>query len=235
MNVSPLARNLMKFKFEDKIEEIDREIFKRRNKWQLKAIAWMDFDDVSQILRIHIFKKWKMWDQTRELAPWLNRVISNQIRNLIRNNYSNFSRPCLRCPANQGDDLCSIHYKQGPDCPLYSKWEKTKRRAHDVKLPVTIENHTKEVYDMPHGNPDLEKIARQVHIHMEKLLRPIEWKIYRGLYIDHKSEEQVAKLMGYRTSEKGRVCGYKRIRQIKKIIIKKIRDLIKKDEIEFHY
>ena len=47
----------VKLKFEDFIDTIDEEISKRKNKWTLTSIAWMDFEDISQILKIHIFKK----------------------------------------------------------------------------------------------------------------------------------------------------------------------------------
>ena len=53
-------------KFEDLIEQIDLEIRKRKSKWNLTALAWMDFDDVSQILRIPI-------------------VVSNEVFDLIGN------------------------------------------------------------------------------------------------------------------------------------------------------
>ena len=72
-------------KFEDVIEKIDTEILKRRGKWNLTILSWMDFDDVSQILRIHIYKKWHLYDPEKPLAPWLNRIITNQIKNLILN------------------------------------------------------------------------------------------------------------------------------------------------------
>ena len=75
--------NLMrkpKLKFEDHIEQIDKEIKKRRSKWNLTALSWMDFDDVSQILRIHIFNKWHLYDINKPLNPWINRIISNQIK-----------------------------------------------------------------------------------------------------------------------------------------------------------
>ena len=100
-----------KLKFEDCIEKINQEIAKRKNKWNLTAINWMDFDDVSQILRLHIYKKWDLYDQSQPLAPWLNRIISNQIKNLIRNNYGNYSRPCLKCAAAESNDLCKIYEK----------------------------------------------------------------------------------------------------------------------------
>ncbi len=75
-----------KKEFENCIEIIDQEISKRKNKWTLTSISWMDFDDISQILKIHIFKKWHLYDQNKPLSPWLNRIISNQLKNLIRNN-----------------------------------------------------------------------------------------------------------------------------------------------------
>ena len=61
-----------KLKFEDHIEQIDAEIKKRKSKWNLTALSWMDFDDVSQILRIHIFKKWHLYDPQKPLNPWIN-------------------------------------------------------------------------------------------------------------------------------------------------------------------
>ena len=96
-----------KLKFEDCIDVISEEISKRKNKWTLTSISWMDFEDISQIVTIHIFKKWSLYDQSKPLLPWLNRIISNQLKNLIRNNYSNYCKPCLRCAAAEPDSSCS--------------------------------------------------------------------------------------------------------------------------------
>ena len=117
-----------KLKFEDCIKVISEEIVKRKSKWTLTSIAWMDFDDISQILRIHIYKKWFLFDQNKPLGPWLNRIISNQIKNIIRNNYGNYARPCLKCAAAQSYDLCAIYEKQGAPCPLYINWVKGKKQ-----------------------------------------------------------------------------------------------------------
>ena len=84
-----------KTKFEDRIKEIDIEICKRRAKWNLTALSWMDFDDVSQILRIHIFKKWHLYDHSKPLAPWLNRIISNQIKNIQPNDFQDLQKQIL--------------------------------------------------------------------------------------------------------------------------------------------
>lgn len=219
--------------FEESIGDIDREIAKRRNKWNLTVLAWMDFQDVSQILRIHIYKKWHLYDPKKPLGPWINRIISNQIKNLIRNNYGNYARPCLRCAAAEGGDLCSIYTKQCGDCPLYSNWEKSKKRAHDAKLPVSLEDHHQEVHSMPSDTVDIEKIAKKLHKKMKSILKPVEWSVYKYLYIEQKSEEETAKLMGYRTSEKGRQPGYKQIKNIKKSIIVKVKKTLSRDEIDF--
>ena len=120
-----------KTEFEDRISEIDAEISKRKGKWNLSALCWMDFDDVSQILRIHIYKKWHLYDHSKPLAPWLNRIISNQIKNLIRNNYGNYARPCVKCAAAEGEKGCVIYQSQCSTCPLYAHWAKNKKRAHD--------------------------------------------------------------------------------------------------------
>ena len=98
-------KRIKKPSFEESILEIDTEIKKEKYKWNLSALSWMDFSDVSQILRIHIYKKWDMYDPSKPLKPWINRIISNQIKNLIRNNYGNYARPCLKCSASEGENF----------------------------------------------------------------------------------------------------------------------------------
>ena len=109
--------------FEANFPIINQEIAKRKVRWNLKIIPWMDFEDVSQIVRFHIYKKIHLYDRKKPILPWVNRIISNQIKNLIRDYYGNFSRPCLKCAASEGGDNCSIYVKQCGDCPLYRKWE----------------------------------------------------------------------------------------------------------------
>tara|TARA_Y100001973_G_C5207362_1_gene342538 strand:+ start:3158 stop:3865 length:708 start_codon:yes stop_codon:yes gene_type:complete len=219
--------------FEESIHLVDEEIRKRRNKWNLTALAWMDYEDVSQIIRVHIYKKWDMYDPAKPLGPWLNRIISNQIKNLIRNHYGNYSRPCLKCAAAEGENLCEIYSKQCSDCPLYADWEKNKKRAYDIKIPLSIENHQNEVKMLEQGEFNIETNAKKLHEKMQTILKPLEWKMYNYLYIENKSEKEVAKLMGYRTSEKNRSPGYKQIKNIKKSILIKVKKVLDKHEIDF--
>ena len=230
---SAFKKKVSRPKFEDCIKEIDNEIRKRRNKWTLTILAWMDFDDVSQILRIHIYKKWELYDPSKPLGPWLNRIISNQIKNLIRNNYGNFSRPCLKCAASEGEDLCRIYGKQDSSCPLYKHWEATKKSAYNAKLPLALENHSQEVYNKYGDSYDIEIAAEKLHKKMKSILKPIEWKVYQHLYIEHLSEDQTAKKMGYKTNEQNRSPGYKQIKNIKKSIIEKAKKILHEGDIDF--
>tara|TARA_B100000902_G_scaffold383910_1_gene423382 strand:+ start:3377 stop:4060 length:684 start_codon:yes stop_codon:yes gene_type:complete len=221
-----------KIKFEDYIEQIDAEIKKRRSKWNLTALSWMDFDDVSQILRIHIFKKWHLYDTKKPLNPWINRIISNQIKNLIRNNYGNYCRPCLKCAAAEAGDLCYIYGKQSEACPLFANWSRTKKQAYNAKLPVSINDHTYEINSTEYSDIDILGVMDRISAKMKEVLKPAEWKIYEALYIEHMSEEDAATLMGYKTNEKNRVPGYKQIKNVKKAIIKKVKRMLEDGEIE---
>ena len=60
-------KKIKKPSFEECLDEINIEISKKRSKWGLTALAWMDFEDVSQILRLHIYRKWHLYDPSKKL------------------------------------------------------------------------------------------------------------------------------------------------------------------------
>ena len=97
-------------------------------------------------------------------------------------------------------------------------------------MPVSLQNHEQEVFNMPSKDFDIEIAAKGLHKKMKKILRPTEWIIYDLLYIRMKDEKEVAKKMGYITSEKNRDPGYKQIKNIKKSILKKVK---KQLDLEF--
>ena len=215
-----------KLKFEDCIEQIDVEINKRRGRWNLTALSWMDFDDVSQIIRVHIFKKWHLYDQSKSLAPWINTLISNQIKNLIRNNYGNYCRPCLKCAAAESESLCYIYGTQNSSCPLFAQWEKTKKAAYLTKLPSPLESVEHETENMELKEFDFDAILKRLNKQLKKKLKVNEWIVYENLYLKNKTEQEVAKILGYKTSEKNRSPGYKQIKNIKKSIIEKAKEIV---------
>lgn len=222
-----------KLQFEDCTDIVDNEIKKRKAKWHLTAISWLDYDDVSQILRLHIYKKFSLWDQNRPLEPWLNTIITHQISNLLRNNYGNYSRPCLKCSANEGGDLCSIYTTQCVACPLYKKWARTKKQAYDSKLPLPLEHHTQEVYDKPNVNIDIDRGLASLDKQMKKELKPIEYRVFKFLYVEGGKEENIARLLGFKTTEKNRLPGYRQIKNIKDLIFDKVKEAVYSGEIDF--
>ena len=44
--------------FEEMYEIINQVVKKRKAKWKLKAIVWFDFEDIEQIIKIHIHKSY---------------------------------------------------------------------------------------------------------------------------------------------------------------------------------
>ena len=219
-------------KFEDCIDVIEEEIRKRKSKWNLQSLAWMDFDDVSQIIKIHVFKKWNLYDPKQPLRPWLNRIISNQLKNLIRNNYGNFTRPCLKCAAAIEPEGCTLFQKQCNLCPLYEYWSKNKKDAQNLKIPVSMDYHAIENNNLSCSTDNFESNKNKLHRAMLERLKPLERTVYRLIYIENKSDEEVAKIMNYTTSERGRAPGYKHIKNIKKAIIDKVKKALERGEID---
>ena len=220
-------------KFEDCIDVIDQEISKRRNKWTLTSIAWMDFDDKSQILKIHIYKKWHLYDNSKPLAPWLNRIISNQLKNLIRNNYSNYCKPCLKCAAAEPDSACSIYGSQDDRCPLYKSWVQKKKSAYDVKLALPLEKHKEKINEVEVYPADIELGIFKLNKKLKEILKPNEWIVYEGFYVLNKSEKEIAEQLNFKTTEKNRTPGYKQIKNIQKAILIKAKKILSKNDLDW--
>ena len=222
----------MKEAFEDKREDLDQLLLKYRPKWQLSALAWLDYDDVCQIIRLHVYNKWHLWDQSRPFKPWASMIISNQIKNLIRNNYTSFAKPCLRCQYNMGGTLCDWTKSGDQDrtCADFEKWKKKKERAYNIKLPLTLDDgvatqNTSCIKDQV----DYKLSSDRLHELVMTQLSERHQAIYAMLYIEHKDEKEVAKKFGFKgDSTKRKTIRYKQISNLKKkfyrIAIKIIED-----------
>ena len=215
--------------FESKLPIIDRLLSRKKGKWTLTCVASLDFDDVCQIIRLHIYKKWKLWDQSQPLENWVSKIISNQIANLLRNNYLFIAPPCSKCSLNQGAGLCGFTKSgsQCGECPLYKKWEKNKKAGYNMKLAESIDNADSEAsFKVCEAQPmDWPSEIKRFHLEMKERLPPDIFPIYSLLYLENKSDLEVAKFLNFKTSEKGRMPGYKQIYNIKKKIIEIAREV----------
>jgi len=236
-----MKRKIKKKRFEDMYEIIDQVIKKRKNKWKLKAITWFDFEDIEQIIKLHIYKKWHLWDQKRAIEPWINRIVTNQIRNIIRNNYTSFARPCISCPFNQNKDgdtgienSCGFTSSktQCAECPLYAKWEKIKKSAYNVKMTVSLENH-KNYHNSfeSHIEYNFKNAEEKLHSLMKNHLTDKQYFIYKMFFIDNLTDDQIAKILKFKTNEKGRKAGYKQIKNLKKMLYLKAQTLLKEHDL----
>lgn len=199
----------------------------------LKAVAWMDYDDVKQLIFLHIFKKWHMYDPSKPIGPWANRIITNQIRNLLRNNYKNFARPCLHCPHNAGGEDCLITKSRTQDesCALYSKWAQKKKQGYNMKLPVSLEGHVHELEPNDKEYTDLERLMGKVNERMRERLSERYYSAYLMMCVKSCSDEEVAQFMGYKSSEKNRKAGYKQIKNLKETFRQHVIDILKSEDI----
>ncbi len=225
--------------FEDHYIDIEKTIEQRRRKWQLKAVMMLDFDDVKQILLRHTFLKLHLYKEDMPFLNWLNRLISNQISNILRNNYYSHARPCVQkpngCAFNSGADSCDYtpSGKQCDECVVHRIWTQGKKRAHDVKLPLPMTGHHEiEVFDIPNTHFDLFPQIEEMHRKMEKYLKPFEYKIYHCLYVLGLSEKDTAKKLNYKSVERFKYPGYASIAKAKKTIILKARQLLESGEID---
>ncbi len=209
------------FKFEDKIDEINKVIKSKSGRWNLKRLSYIDFDDVAQIIRLHIYNKFDLWDQTRPIEKWASEVANNQIYNLKRNHYGRVQPPCIGCKFDlDGDngEECGLtpSGKKCDECPLYKKWAKAKKNAYGMKLASSIEdNYTESAvqeFDMMASTDEFHNIMLSLLTNKVKL-------VYKLLYIDGLSEDAVAIQVGFKTTE-NRKPGYKQMSNIKNKIWK---------------
>ena len=106
------------------------------------------------------------------------------------------------------------------ECPLYAKWEKTKKNAYDIKMPLALDHHPQEVFNIQQDSFDVMQSAKKLHTEMEKRLSEKHYIIYRLIYIENIPDEKVAETMGYKSNEKGERLATNRLKTLKKFLAK---------------
>lgn len=213
-----------KYSFEDKIDIINNELAKRRGKWQLSSLSYMDFDDVCQIIKLHIYIKWKQWDQERPLVNWLNRLITNRLINLSRDNYGSLAPPCKDCPFSLWGEHCEYTPSglKSPECKLYAHWEKSKKSGYNLKLASSIDSD--EYIEKESGSvsfsdsKNVEDHIPDFHKSMAIILNETQLKVYNAFFVENHPDEKLAEMFGKDIlNNKSKL--YKRIGGIKREIV----------------
>lgn len=223
----------LKPSFEDSLPCIIEQIEKRRKKWNVH-ISWIDFDDIKQLLLIHIFEKWYQFDPEKgELSHWVSSICSAQIKNHWRNLLGNTVPPCEYCPANEGGDKCKVFQTKDPEkCGILAKWENSKKEKYNLKLAANIDDFSNTLsYDHDHANHDYEAAHLKINILIKDKLTKKQYKIYEMLYVQNMNEDDIGKELGYKKQNSKRNTGYASLRIYKKIIIEKIKEVIRENDI----
>lgn len=217
--------------FEERYQDIVDVVKKYHTKWRLDILHWMDYEDVSSEIVTHVWKKWAQWDQLRPLAPWVATICQRQILNKLRNHYTNYARPCIKCPHNLEGNHCAItkNHEQCSECPLYAKWTEAKKNGYDIKMPLELENHTSEVNNMPSDEVDydfaIDKLTEELHKHLdEKTLRA-----YFMLNFEHKEDKDVAIYLGFKPRPQNSVA--KQMLEFKAALFNQVREIIRESDI----
>ena len=218
--------------FESFHDEIRREVYKREHLWTLHARPDLGFDDFASECIHRIYLKFHLYDPKKPLPQWLNTVIRNFWINYLRNNLNRYQRPCVRCPLATQDNGCLFTFSthQETSCPVYARWYKRKSSNFNINLPLSIHQHDSELKSIPDDNIDYIKAKKNLDNQLHKTLNPFQWKIYKLLFIQHKSELEVAKRLGFKPDKAREGC--KTIRDAKKIIIEKSKQLLSGGKVD---
>lgn len=226
--------------FSDKLREIDQILSQKRSFWTLDAIAHLDYQDICQIIRIHLFNKFDQWNQEKPFGPWAASLINNQIINLRQKYYGKFAPPCKGCDYNMGEDKCALTGSgfKTEECEMFAKWEKKKKDAYRLLL---AESTDKSYDEDPEGEGririeaplarDYQRASEKLHGLIFASLNEKMSKIYRWLFIEHRSDDYVALELGYKGIENGKRTRYKQIENIKKILVEKAKSIMAENDI----
>ena len=83
-------------------------------------------------------------------------------------------------------------------------------------MAITLEAETTQVLKLKTDTFNIDIAVGKLHQAMEKSLNDKHFHIYKLLFIDNKDEEEVAKILGYKSNERGRKAGYKQIKNLRK-------------------
>lgn len=209
---------------------IDKEIGKRVFRWKLTSLAYIDLSDIAQLLNLHVVTKIHLYDEEKSpFSHWVNRLLSNRLKNLFRDHYQAFAPPCDKCPFNGGGSSCTVFGKRSDTCSDYAHWMKNKRfkmeiaMAHSISAPRLTDEHDQihqEINDKTSDFTDFETKIPEFQALLKAKLRPLEWRAYTYLFIDHMTDIQCAKQLGYETTGNKSSKGYKTVLKIKTKIYK---------------
>lgn len=225
--------------FDTCYKEIEKIVEQKRYEYTFNASKMRDFDDFKWKTIHHISIKWDLLDQTKSIGGWVKTIVDNQWINMLRDEYLGTASPCRGCACAEGDFSCTLFVEQASmSCPKYTKWyDSNKRHKHAARMPLTMETKENQaaISSIPDCGFDTEKAVEELHVKIKPLLTDTEWEIYNDLFIEGLTEEATAIKRKFKTSENGKKAGYRRIREVKKTIKEKVKELLAGDGLDLQF
>lgn len=222
--------------FEARVPELRIILARRKNGWTLTTLPW---EDVEMIILNRLWTKFHMYDPEKgPLENWANSVISRAKSNLLRDHLFKWCRPCVAsnpsggsCAFNQGADRCGFtsNGKQCNLCPLYAKWQKRKEQAFNIQSGLPLDTHSQEVQNLQEDFLDVEAAKCLVDARVMAQLNAHDANIYRMLFIEHMSMEDVGKKLKYKASSNSNISQV--LRKLVTRFKQLAREAIKTDDI----
>ncbi len=240
-------KSTQQFTFEEKLPEIIALVQRRRASWPESLEHILSYEDMTQNLLLHIFEKFDYIDQSKaKLMNYLNRLISNQIINKIRLHFGSSALACSTkdCPLTDtytnkcGGSICSDNSNQDTchECPKFLAHVARRAQKYQARNPMSLDDANLIISQTQHGTapeaqPNFAKSKQNLHDHMKRVLTPEYYDYYDLLFIQHLTDEEFAEKRNYKSTEKRRAAGYKRISDIKKYLQAMAKSLLQKEEI----
>ena len=231
-------KNKVSYTFEECATVFMAEIKKRKGRWLLDRITWIDYDDVIQIIISHLYEKWEACDQSREILKWVNKIISHQTINIIRNVWGNYRSICSQCKANEGGGTCRIYgTTQNYQCPLYETWAKSQKVYKEaINLPTSFEEleETHKSQLVTYHNSFQDYNTDKLFALIQPELTTFQWKVFSWMYIDNLEDGEIVAKLGYKAGNSVRskkLPGWKSVQKMKKLFLEKAKEVIKVNDI----
>ena len=96
---------------------------------------------------------------------------------------------------------------------------------------MSTEDFVKEVTSKQYIDFDFGTSLKKLDKEMKLRLTEVHYVAYRMLYFEMKTEEDVAKFMGYKISPQKRKLGYRQVKNLKKKFLEIAVDILKEQDI----
>tara|TARA_R110001583_G_scaffold57763_1_gene172667 strand:- start:194 stop:514 length:321 start_codon:yes stop_codon:yes gene_type:complete len=100
-----------------------------------------------------------------------------------------------------------------------------------LKIPLSTEDFPREVQGKAYTDFDFGTSLKRLNIHMEIKLTEVHYVAYRMLYFEDKTEEDVARFMGYKISPQKKKLGYRQVKNLKKKFLEVALEILKEQDI----